>query len=697
MDSFYDMPRKAPTPTNIEKCLIGPTVPEISMVCTPSASSKDFDTYNAWKNSQQNSSQGTNILTSTADNFSFPRKGPFFIGQNQQLKGSQDSSQFLKKQVRFESPPLQQRPSLSYEPFVSRKELQNQQNKCFMDSVKNGQQKLCAGTPNAFEQIYMANVPSRQLDLSIIELPSFPKKKDEIVERETQAEQQISCHDCNETVDGNVNFDKNKENELPKTYKDFLKLQKHSTKERYCPNDSVTDIFNYKRNQYSNMLKETEIFKNTTNLQEVQDKKLDNVENMNYREKMYKNQFRDHYWLTESDRTRKAIEQVPEYQNQEMKNINFPNVYNSTNQRYDRGNDTETQTDNSCELQTTSVSKVSNDSEPSTKDLLKIIAQQNEQLLLLQSQVALLLNRDQNQTKPIEDVRQKVDYVGEKCVTSTQNEPFRQENYCSPRKRGLSKFSIDLMTSFEVAIRPQQKQNFINCEPKIQEITESDNGTSNREIEKNDKNMYRSLHLGEPVVVQESCPSPEPSININMNDYDSSDDEVSASEISATFYNNLMDQVNNILKKAQIETRDDLVYKQEMKSDRNAIKNNRTIHRVREATLKHLKNIGVTIGPMDDFESSTSVEHDEKNYNPTEISFAVKQLLMKYLPDDQLARLSHKQEKSPENDKQHGIMTARPEFSLASVQYMKKYNLIQSEDFSSEVYIEATCKRYGCS
>ncbi|KAJ8947038.1 hypothetical protein NQ318_019930 [Aromia moschata] len=391
----------------------------------------------------------------------------------------------------------------------------------------------------------MANVPTRQLDLSIIELPKNAKK-------------------CNEKEVHLVNIqhelDKDKENELPKTYREFLETQKKDHRSR-----------------------------------------------------------------------QKARKKLPE-----------------------------------------------NDSSPTNKDLLKIIAQQNEQLLILQKQVAMLLNRDQtSQPKQIEggygvQCSPKGRYVGENCTTSTQNENFRMphQDTSSPRKRGMSKFSIDLMTSFEVAIRPQHKQNFANYEPKIQEVTESESvatGTTDR----NERTVVdTSLHLQEPVKVREICPSPEPSININMNDYDSSEDALRAGE--------------------QYPEKSSGADERRASLSRNRKKNvcpekakNTTMSRVKEATLKHLRNIGVTVGPMDDCDDFLNFENDSREYSPTEVSFAVKQILMKYLPDDHLTKITWKKTQSAPinaNVAKPGIIPSRPEFSFASVQYMKKYNLLPNTD-----------------
>lgn len=73
---------------------------------------------------------------------------------------------------------------------------------------------------------------------------------------------------------------------------------------------------------------------------------------------------------------------------------------------------------------------------------------------------------------------------------------------------------------------------------------------------------------------------------------------------------------------------------------------------------------------------------------PTEISFAVKQLLMKYLPDDQLAKVAQRQPPAPLFVNKHPAMVAgRPEFSFASVQYMKKYNLLPSNGKLGDFYL----------
>lgn len=52
---------------------------------------------------------------------------------------------------------------------------------------------------------------------------------------------------------------------------------------------------------------------------------------------------------------------------------------------------------------------------------------------------------------------------------------------------------------------------------------------------------------------------------------------------------------------------------------------------------------------------------------------------MKYLPDEHLAKVTYKQtESGPVNGGATGpaLLSNRPEFSIATVQYLQKYNLI---------------------
>lgn len=443
-------------------------------------------------------------------NFDPVIKHSFPIQNKENVPTGTNSSQILKKQVRFESP----RNSIEPQTFETaiRKPLGNN-----------------------FEQIYLANVPNRHLDLSTIELPV--KKV-----QETQNE--------------------------PKTYKDYKQIQQ--TRREQSP-EMVTDIFNYK-----------------------------------------------------STPTRPAepifSRKQPEFDIEPRKSSFEP--------IFPKKREIATQTDPQPEK-----------NDPTVVELLKIISQQNEQLLMLQQQVTTLINK-------------------EKQLVPTNSQSFQpflppkpQPPLEKPKNPIFSKFSIDLMTSFEVAVRRQQQNAPNRCyEPRIQDISEEQTVNSDQPTP-----IEPSMHFHEPIKVVEQCVSPEPSIKINMNDYDSSDEE-NRSEMEENIYENIMSQVNKILKKTQSN------------SSRMG-ESNETMLRVKEATMRQLKRIGVSL-PEEEVCAPNDTTGD---ISANEVSFAVKQLLMKYLPARHLAKFASDEQKSSSN----GLIQARPDFSFATVQYMKKYNLLQ--------------------
>lgn len=163
--------------------------------------------------------------------------------------------------------------------------------------------------------------------------------------------------------------------------------------------------------------------------------------------------------------------------------------------------------------------------EPTMKDLLKIIQHQSEQLLLLQKQVANLLTVQDN-LKQIEPPPPPPPPYDMKHVYGTKNRPhetmalFAQKHHDHDQAKS-SKFAIDVMTSFEVSIRPPQHFNrnklvkdYLQSEAKIQEIYEND--------KQNNSGDDSKLSICEPVVVSsEPPPSPDNSIHVDMQDYSS--------------------------------------------------------------------------------------------------------------------------------------------------------------------------------
>lgn len=354
----------------------------------------------------------------------------------------------------------------------------------------------------------MANIPNRHLDLSVVELPRFQSKEDK------EANQQSS-----ESVE-TIKAPDNKENELPKTYREYLETQrKVLTVQQENPENSkcVTDIFNYKRNSSFDGMKnslctnsgsEDRIRTNDAIFKPEQKLSPPLVTNPSYCPPLTSEQniYRNVPTVTAN--------RCFEVMRNEREIPHTFEIIDTPQNRQTNQVTASTTTEICCQH---SKNPQNRDSEPTNRDLLKIIAQQNEQLLLLQKQVAMLLNRDQNHSKPIEPPPHRINNA-ENCLKAEYPKNSHLDINNTPRKRGLSKFSVDVMTSFEVAIRPQHnRQNFVNPEPKIQEITEVESLAT----EHNDKTS--SIHLQEFLEVPEMCPSPEPSINIHMNDYDSSE------------------------------------------------------------------------------------------------------------------------------------------------------------------------------
>ncbi|KAI4458488.1 polyserase-related [Holotrichia oblita] len=340
--------------------------------------------------------------------------------------------------------------------------------------------------------------------------------------------------------------------------------------------------------------------------------------------------------------------------------------------------------------------QVTNDrNEPTITELLKVIQRQNEQIFLLQKQVALLI---ENQTKQTQSNAFNYDvqrFRRQECFSSTKIE-HAQFNQNHP-----TKLAVDVMTSFEVSIHPSQRNqcNTANVTPQdvqvqdnrpVQERLKSNNILDDikRQVQEDNKQKQcndLSLSLNEPLTIMERCPSPENSIHVDMKDYSSDDDEStnSTTDIGWTIYNNVMGQVNNMLKK--VDSRKDF----DASSNAAGILGNKTMQKVKEATLRHLQSIGVNLSTLQ--ESNTECPNQTSNgseYTPTEISFAVKQLLMKYLPDEQLAKLTQPTSDQPKknlNCNRENLIRQRPEFSFATLQYMKKYNLLTSDSVVPQV------------
>ncbi|KAJ3641724.1 hypothetical protein Zmor_028206 [Zophobas morio] len=263
--------------------------------------------------------------------------------------------------------------------------------------------------------------------------------------------------------------------------------------------------------------------------------------------------------------------------------------------------------------------------EPTLKDLYRLIQQQNEQIMNLQHQVNSLKTSQQPE------------------VDDTIPRPFLKD-LNSPSKKSLFSFGVKA-TSVEFSFRAPhklRKNEFV--EPKIQEIEECDNSTSNQS---------NSLHLNESFEVKSGYVSNVQSIAIEMGDYQNSDEEGEGEEgeIQLSLCNDIMNQVTNVLKNAQ---------------------------KYSECGQAPVNNFGQTLhnnlSPIQEASEVTrNTDIDVENCTESEVSYAVQQLLMKYLPSEKLPNVSNKP-KLPTLK----LKPSNKEMSFATLQYLKKYNLIDN-------------------
>ncbi|KAF2904792.1 hypothetical protein ILUMI_01357 [Ignelater luminosus] len=549
----------------------------------------------------------------------------------------------------------------------------------------------------------MANIPNRNLDLSIIDHPKVTLASKEDLEninpnrdfgKNTLAhiknlngstnigkrvkdgrDLKIMAHDHN--TDNNQYLQKSDCFEIKDFGSDLTKTGQTAVKAGLLQENNIIDLYNYKRDNYSTTSRYHYNLDNAKlcgvkNDEQCQDNKQKPASYM--------------YDSFDSHGCETNKHQCGCFNNKELFKNTRSNAAIQTEMESVQSNSLENSND---------VHKNSDD--PTVKDLLKIIHQQNDQLLILQKQVAALLNSREipKQIEAQSPTNRNVNIFGEKCRTSTQLESqglYNPLQNCHVRKGPLPQFSLDVMTSFEVSIRRQQNLNraykdSINHQPKICEVSESDSNAFNHSYieagtpngicnKKNTDNTEVSLTLNEPVHVPETCPSPVNTVRIDMEDYSSDDEEINPDE--QWFYKNVKGQVNQILRKSGIWPSNNS--SSSPPEDSNNILTCSIRKKVKEATIKHLKSIGVHVPTLDDTDDAIEMEHPNNvGYSPNDVSFAVKQLLMKYLPNEQLAKLAHMQTQktaSPQLAEQAGLIKRRPEFSFATVQYMQKYNLL---------------------
>lgn len=436
-------------------------VPEISLLVPPNMPQNKFTPYSQWKRQQTNQN---GLFTQNKENLT-----------NNIPNSIQNNNSILKK-VRFDNHQL----------------AQTQNAQCILRE-HNINKPNSAKVEVPFEQMYMANIPSRQLDLSVIDIPKKPASP------------------CLESQAQRI---ESKCKESPKTYKEYLQTQEKCREEQknIVLDDTVTDIFNYKRNTFGNRdpLRNGQSDKFIMKSPFDEGKYIDNVRTdfvsqKNQAKELPQREKKSFYepapvihkevsLLTSQKNDiysydKLAQKTVPDLNNQ-FKNLNLTHSSPTFQQKMisepklpPRHNSQDDHCKCHCCLKP---EKKSENDDLSTSDLLKIIsqqsqqiAQQNNQLMLLQQQVSELVSihknnekqhfmlcgpQNENVIKCMEQppccqhvYREKVaDHgnVQERYVTSTQhNDEPDFFDFGKKNRNHRPNFSIGLTTSLEVSFR----------------------------------------------------------------------------------------------------------------------------------------------------------------------------------------------------------------------------------------------------
>jgi hypothetical protein len=126
-----------------------------------------------------------------------------------------------------------------------------------------------------------------------------------------------------------------------------------------------------------------------------------------------------------------------------------------------------------------------------------------------------------------------------------------------------------------------------------------------------------SLSSSELDLDDPSPPSPEPSIHVDLQEYSSENGSLPpqrSTKVGWTLYNNVVDQVNQILQNSPLnESSDEEISDDMRKNDKKEIDNNMIMDTVKAATLEQLTKLGISF--------SDNVEQREPNSNKKYFSF----------------------------------------------------------------------------
>lgn len=453
MDSFYDQPRRAPLPTKVDQMAFNCSIPEVSILCQ-SKTDNSFEqflppasSYKNWRT--EKTIGGSQNIMENKENFSC----------NYQTPIHNVTEGISRKHVRFESPL-----------FMQSKAIIQENLHCNINSLQETL-PLQQSKKKTFENIYMANIPNRHLDLSMMDSSSISflnctsTKKVETLNFK-RLNEPTGNNNCDilgaksSTITNNIN---GVEYDL-ENYKVFADNQLQMKRNAAFPSNSINDVHLNNKMDSCNQNKG-----NAHLISDICPSKF-NIDNADLFDPI----------LPAANTNFQCVDAT-------FNTILTPNKCNNKNIEANPNQD------------------------PTVKDLLKIIQQQNEQIMLLQKQVAELIEPKDS------------------SKGTCKKKDFQNGMFSISRERDIptKKFAIDMTTSFEVSIRQQQsftpKKRLFNDvyqPPKIQEIKE-DSPTNKLPIDNKGHNTEETLVFNEPIPVQESCPSPVNSIHVDMHDYSS--------------------------------------------------------------------------------------------------------------------------------------------------------------------------------
>ncbi|XP_011498138.1 PREDICTED: uncharacterized protein LOC105362396 [Ceratosolen solmsi marchali] len=238
----------------------------------------------------------------------------------------------------------------------------------------------------------------------------------------------------------------------------------------------------------------------------------------------------------------------------------------------------------------------------------------------------------------------------------------------------------------------KKKTDDFNVEPILNDIIKTKNIKFDQFADECLSLSSSELDLEEP-----NPPSPEPSIHVDLQEYSSENGSLPpqrSAKVGWTLYNNVVDQVNQILQNSPLNNNSEQEASDGMRNmEKKEIDNNVIMDTVKAATLEQLTKLGISFS--DNVEqrephSNKKVAFDTSYYSrqipdthvvttsasiETNTSLHMKALAMKYLNDEQLGDIAFQKPRLP-NLKQGHNNIQNTNMSFATMHYLQRYHLL---------------------